>query len=1544
MMAFALLVSGWAFAEDPALRITVGNGGDATTTGIYQKMLADWDEGAIPASYWESDNPQVEYTFQLLNDDGTDDGAEVTATYAIDVRLLDENPLSCEFVMDGLKPNRFYKVKATINGVESDWGYFLSAIPKLIPGKLSWDFEETSTGLVNFKLEDYDLSVSREITGPLDDVTAELTVSEVNIAATPVALTDITSQATINADNNAGSIQMMRGTTYRVEGKGVYTYYKGEIIWEGEDSPAGIFPYVQRETEPSKAECEATPFLQGTWQGGTIKPNDIHVGELLSEGQVIGARVTLAVLPGDLPENCMGKLYVKYTDEADEVPEVFAAQIVGSSQKIATFDVLPDDPANRLKTFKFRIEIESKLGVHAALYAMPADCWATASFDDVFPFDIADKHLLYKDYKNGGTKVQAFLMPLDEYVPTESDQFVMTYKVGDNDEVTVYGEQDGTNIKFAIDPQLPENTKFEYMKIAVLDGTQDDEGGNCTSAIIKNKKAGWEYFTCEGMTVTEEGKTFYCEGSVFYGEVKPEAGDNLYYYDWAWTPSTPADITSIEIEYNDSVYTYEVDGETVTYQSQITYVLPTTYNNGQPIKKVTMDQYIKDYNPQPVEADYVYTAIVENPTGEPETHTGEWGKTLVERGYTLAIKNNNGPGYPILSVVKGEKEEGGTQQIRRVFTIASREGHVALGTTLPVCDEEGTLIGVSDVTITGYEGEAIDPIIQRPTYNQNTLTVIPQFYIYNIFNYEYVGKGDNGRAMFSETCDYEIHATLTETKEGGKSWEETTAKGTLTKAGQIQRNSKLLFVEVDGNTEYKLEGYVEYTPVRYTLMEKKYGQKPINEIERGPVVRMSFEYVFTTDQVLDLGLVPDPAVKYYIVDPVEGAPQRYVEARVYDETVRSAELGNLVPEGAQLTIKLLKGDYAFNPITGVQNDDNTVSFFFPVDNDDTTEDILAKYDYEYDAWYQNGDQMGNVIRVRFNEVLGEVDSEDEATFESFAGSAADATQYASGTVEITDSWEETVNPTEAPETFQWYEVKIKTNVAEPGIPVDNDQWLGKTFYISEKYKEGDRWQLLVSGFDTETWETVYEPNGVWVEVSAVKEQIVAPNKDAIHTPAVFHIFNIHDYARDEETGKFVKMNFGMFTYMPVEVGEDEVVSVWELADYAATLNANVFSFTADDVMGNFVNEADYYGAKAAANLVYNYKRRQVIHLEQGTMPLVNYLDLDAIRLLSTTELTQVQITEATVEFTDGANALREGEGEGEGEETPEVVTPAYNGPYAYWVVLEDAAGETAQTVYYCNDVRFMTKNAEYVAKNAGLRRSVVLPFDATAKLGAADATEEAPIYYFSAGYVDDDGMPVFRFSKKRRGGEFVSEVSASQPYIYEGNGTDVYFVGDADEDGWIAVATSESTANIYTTITNSYRPASPIVARYWGVYVPTYDYEVAEPKFEDEWQGWWYTFRYTGAPKSGTSRWAEMKNRGEENVKSGASAFQSVLTISGIDLSGDNAGYSARFRFEGDDDATMIESINVETESNELFDVMGRKVVEPVKGQIYIQNGKKILF
>ena len=42
---------------------------------------------------------------------------------------------------------------------------------------------------------------------------------------------------------------------------------------------------------------------------------------------------------------------------------------------------------------------------------------------------------------------------------------------------------------------------------------------------------------------------------------------------------------------------------------------------------------------------------------------------------------------------------------------------------------------------------------------------------------------------------------------------------------------------------------------------------------------------------------------------------------------------------------------------------------------------------------------------------------------------------------------------------------------------------------------------------------------------------------------------------------------------------------------------------------------------------------------------------------------------------------------------------------------------------------------------------------------------------------------------------------------------------------------------------------------------------------------------------------------------------------------------------------TMDElKVIVETNNADIFDVMGRKVTEPVKGQIYIQNGKKILF
>jgi hypothetical protein len=46
-----------------------------------------------------------------------------------------------------------------------------------------------------------------------------------------------------------------------------------------------------------------------------------------------------------------------------------------------------------------------------------------------------------------------------------------------------------------------------------------------------------------------------------------------------------------------------------------------------------------------------------------------------------------------------------------------------------------------------------------------------------------------------------------------------------------------------------------------------------------------------------------------------------------------------------------------------------------------------------------------------------------------------------------------------------------------------------------------------------------------------------------------------------------------------------------------------------------------------------------------------------------------------------------------------------------------------------------------------------------------------------------------------------------------------------------------------------------------------------------------------------------------------------------------------------DSEATAIEEVGAaDAEENVIFDLMGRRVAAPAKGQIYIVNGKKVLF
>jgi len=70
--------------------------------------------------------------------------------------------------------------------------------------------------------------------------------------------------------------------------------------------------------------------------------------------------------------------------------------------------------------------------------------------------------------------------------------------------------------------------------------------------------------------------------------------------------------------------------------------------------------------------------------------------------------------------------------------------------------------------------------------------------------------------------------------------------------------------------------------------------------------------------------------------------------------------------------------------------------------------------------------------------------------------------------------------------------------------------------------------------------------------------------------------------------------------------------------------------------------------------------------------------------------------------------------------------------------------------------------------------------------------------------------------------------------------------------------------------------------------------------------------------------------------------FQCIMYFHGTDM--DNTGYSIDYRFDDEeDDATVINAVEVENNNSDVFDLMGRKIAEPNNGQIYIKNGKKFM-
>ncbi len=94
---------------------------------------------------------------------------------------------------------------------------------------------------------------------------------------------------------------------------------------------------------------------------------------------------------------------------------------------------------------------------------------------------------------------------------------------------------------------------------------------------------------------------------------------------------------------------------------------------------------------------------------------------------------------------------------------------------------------------------------------------------------------------------------------------------------------------------------------------------------------------------------------------------------------------------------------------------------------------------------------------------------------------------------------------------------------------------------------------------------------------------------------------------------------------------------------------------------------------------------------------------------------------------------------------------------------------------------------------------------------------------------------------------------------------------------------------------------------------------------------------------------AELKDAVIKKIGGFVEPTQGVATVyvcpKSFVFDGKTYAESLNYTYEvaGSGTATSIESINVENNDAEIFDLQGRRVITPVKGNLYIQNGKKVM-
>ena len=1006
----------------------------------------------------------------------------------------------------------------------------------------------------------------------------------------------------------------------------------------------------------------------------------------------------------------------------------------------------------------------------------------------------------------------------------------------------------------------------------------------------------WEYYV---IYEKAENHNFYPEVIAIEPHIYEQAFKDAIFEDWAYAPQVGDESEYLGIK---SVRVFvDEDG-----RDMVEFNRPCYFNNGERMKTITCVVYMKDPNVQ-------NSTFVEVGRNQFKVNANKTNKTFTNKvavDASKAIKNDFSKYCDVKVVVYGNDYENYTAEITDVFSSPNRAG-VATVTEVeqPVSFTLQRLNVNPLVELTGFKGEyKIYGSLQKLEANENgTLKLVDGEPVP-------VGEPVEAPVLYRTATDLNLnldgditdglkHTDVTYTEDG------------------------FLFPNVDEETWYQANIEFEYAAIRDILDED--GEVVVDTVWMKGTVKFA-DGVNNPFKTVKVPAAGDIVVRHprYTISETPGqiiARLRFLTGNDDDELfVKIPGVNHGDPVKTDGTEEVTDRFFDFEAGEWVEETHTlkTVEILLNVDLDVTTLKIPAKWDMGYSAYIQDGEYT---------------------------------TAYENINVE-SDRAIHTPVP------------YVRYYTAAPMLYMTNAQW-GEFYKLMDEYFGEDqpflpapapaparRAPLVLDEDDPSVTEQDIE--NWWYNIYSKMYVIKSAWEVADWAKAT--LFNTFAYSRTDIPG-FENASD------PKYFGASNLV-----------YRANIYDWMAEDYFRGLAiyNDYEYDGGIMVTNLPNEYDYVQHFSIPgfgyfvedkpwSETTDLVSIMPVDVTRAAMVIDkLTLDQYLEAVgyeYYFSDFASIF----------------------PYAFDVQLGDAELDATAEEYHAfyNEIHFLALNALYTAKFDKKDRSVVIPFNGAAWEDEACETP-ATVRYFSAGYLTDDNKVTYKFSKKMRNGEPSNELSAGYPYlVWSDSGTSEFNVYFAGENTMVRRNSEDSYSgglNEVVVDLNSSWGQTLTEGMMIGSYRYIYDYELFaeigaeyfETMTEEDlaemsfWERLAYEYQleqynqieicryssYWGNPvkldRTLLAEYAEddkyQLNLLNPEKHSGIVPFHCALVFAGANNG--NAGYSISIRYDEDDATVIVDNMAIENTSNaEMFDVMGRKITEPAKGQIYIKNGQKFI-